>query len=169
MIIDIKSYMVSKKNIIQDEFKPDLKPLEMFQRGVFGGSYWRPIYSSVTKKYYVDDYKEFAWTQDLNTDLLNKPDYDPSINAYGVNCGLGLQDWETKNWIHAQDPRGWVQWYCRYHGGRRTQDDYRQIKRWKRIVRFKNMLKKNPSSRKIKQVLLHWAIDPLLLENESTV
>ena len=32
------------------DFKPNLSPKEIFQLGSFGGTYWRPIYSSVTKK-----------------------------------------------------------------------------------------------------------------------
>ena len=31
------------------DFTPNLTPKEMFQLGSFGGTYWRPIYSSVTK------------------------------------------------------------------------------------------------------------------------
>jgi hypothetical protein len=34
------------------EFKPNLSPKEMFRLGSFGGTYWRPIYSHVTKQHY---------------------------------------------------------------------------------------------------------------------
>ena len=33
-------------------FKPNLTPREIFFLGSFGGTYWRPIYSSITKKKY---------------------------------------------------------------------------------------------------------------------
>lgn len=34
--------------------------MQVLQRGSFGGTYFRPIYSSVTKKHYKDDvWKEF--------------------------------------------------------------------------------------------------------------
>ena len=32
------------------EFKPNLTPRQIFKMGSFGGTYFRPIYSSVTKK-----------------------------------------------------------------------------------------------------------------------
>ena len=149
-----------KQTELDSTFKPSLSPEEMFKLGVFGGGYWRPINSKVTNLYYKDDYKEFEWTKNIPLKLLTSVDYDPKINAYGVKCGTDLEFWESKNWIHEQDPRGWVQWYCRYYEGRRTKDDARQIKRWKRIERFKRMLKVHPHSKKLKQVLLHWAIDP---------
>ena len=41
------------------------------------------------------------------------------------------------------DPCGWFQWYYRYWKGRRSNDDKRQINKWKKIVsRFSGILKK---------------------------
>ena len=34
------------------DFRPNLTPREIFSLGSFGGTYWRPIYSSITKKKY---------------------------------------------------------------------------------------------------------------------
>ena len=34
------------------EFTPNLTPKEIFELGSFGGTYWRPIYSSITGKNY---------------------------------------------------------------------------------------------------------------------
>ena len=49
----------------------------------------------------------------------------------------------NKGWIKDIDPYGWFQWYCRYHLGRRSSDDSRQINRWLGIVnRFKGILVK---------------------------
>jgi len=31
-------------------FTPNLRPQEIFEMGSFGGTYWRPIYSSILKK-----------------------------------------------------------------------------------------------------------------------
>ena len=38
------------------EFRPNLTPKEIFELGSFGGTYWRPIYSSVTNKNYKNRY-----------------------------------------------------------------------------------------------------------------
>ena len=49
--------MIPKKNyrgelVFKDfpDFKPNLTPRQIFTLGSFGGTYWRPIYSSITKK-----------------------------------------------------------------------------------------------------------------------
>jgi len=139
-----------------NRFSPDYTPRQMFSLGVFGGSYFRPIFSSIVNLEISKDYCEFAWTQQMPLHYLCSPSYDSSINHFGVSCGSTLEIWESKDWITAYDPRGWVQWYCRYHQGRRTKDDNRQILRWLGVKsRFGQ--RKNPSN-KIKQVLLHWAI-----------
>ena len=57
-----------------------------------------------------------------------------------------------------------VSWYFRYWLGRRSDDDQRQIGRWKRTVsRFKGILvvliKNGKDSLKITQILLHWGYE----------
>ena len=159
------------------EFKPNLSPQQVLKMGSFGGTYFRPIYSSVTKKHYKseDVIKEYpkSWFKGIDIDtMVISPDYEKSINKYKVKCGTELEDWEDKGWIVEQDPYGWFQWYCRFYQGRRTDDDKRQIKRWMGVAgpnsRFKkrliNMIKNQGSdvndytiSPVIRQVLQHWA------------
>ena len=158
------------------EFKPNLSPQQVLKMGSFGGTYFRPIYSSVTKKHYKseDVIKEYpkSWFKDINIEkMIISPKYDKNINKYKVKCGSDLEDWEDKGWIIKQDPYGWFQWYCRFYRGRRTDDDERQIKRWMGIAgpngRFKkrliNMIKNEGAdiddytiSPVIRQVLQHW-------------
>ena len=47
---------------------------------------------------------------------------------YHYHCGF----WENKGWINKIDPYGWFHWYFMYWLGRRSQDDKRQINRWKK-------------------------------------
>ena len=48
---------------------------------------------------------------------------------------------ENKGWINEIDPYGQFQWYFRYWSGRRSEDDERQINRWKGTVsRFRGKL-----------------------------
>jgi hypothetical protein len=158
------------------EFKPNLSPHQILKMGAFGGTYFRPIYSSVTKKHYKseDVIKEYpkSWFKDIDIEkMVISPKYDKKVNKYGVKCGSELEDWEKSGWMHEQDPYGWFQWYCRFYMGRRTDDDERQIKRWLALAgpkgRFKNrlinMIKNkdakydDPSiSPVIRQTLLHW-------------
>jgi hypothetical protein len=148
------------------DFRPNLTPYEIFKMGSFGGTYWRPIYSTVTKKHYKNADLEYDW-KDIPRSKLIKPwnDYDKNINKYKVKVGTTLESWEHSHWIHPQDPYGWVQWYCRFYDGRRTKDDERQIKRWVQTagpnsrfrLRLINIIKAKKDSPAIRQTLQHWA------------
>ena len=98
-------------------------------------------------------------------------EYDKAINKYNVRVGTTLEYWQEKGWINSQDPYGWVEWYCHFYNGRRSDDDERQVSRWKGIAsengRFRkrliNMIKDKKAkyddiqiSPKIRQTLLHW-------------
>lgn len=50
------------------EFTPNLTPKEVLQAGSFGGTYFRKIYSGVTKETYRDQWKEFPsdWFEGLD-------------------------------------------------------------------------------------------------------
>jgi len=160
------------------EFTPNLTPEQMFSLGVFGGFYFRRIHSGVTGEDYVDQWKEFKWARNMvakdpsAVKLLASPTASAKLNKCGVLAGSSLADWEAAGWIVAQDPYGWVQWYCRFYEGRRSEDDARQIKRWLKYTgprgRFKNQLVNklkaaglpynDPSiSPVIRQGLLQWA------------
>jgi hypothetical protein len=70
-----------------------------------------------------------------------------------------LPAWKP-DWIHPQDPLGWLQWYERYSGGRRSEDDQRQIKRWLSFrARHGGPFAKNPTPRRA-YALRNWAINP---------
>ena len=155
------------------EFQPNLTPSDIFKLGSFGGTYWRPIYSSITKKKYENEHHDFPseWWKDLSEDYLSSSKCNVKLNKYGVKSGTSLEFWEKKEWIVEQDPYGWVQWYCRFYNGRRNKDDKRQIKRWNAFAgergRFRKwlvtqILNKNKEwddytvSPVIRQGLQHW-------------
>lgn len=156
-------------------FRPNLTPREMFQLGSFGGTYWRPIRSSVTKKNHKNPHKKYpkSWWKGIPEENLSSPDCDIKRNKYGVRVGTSLDFWEGKGWIKESHPYGWVQWYCDFYMGERCEDDERQVKRWEalagprgRFMRFlvTQILKKGDKtdwnndeiSPKIRQVLQHW-------------
>lgn len=157
------------------EFTPNLSPEQIFRRGSFGGTYFRPITSRIFTKpvKYKDSHLELpsGWFTELPDSWLTSQKYDRKINRYNVKVGTDLEYWENKRWIRKQDPYGWVQWYCRFYLGRRTDDDERQIKRWFGVAgpkgRFKNQLLRRlvedrktedtgVVSPKISQTLQHW-------------
>jgi DNA-directed RNA polymerase beta subunit len=109
-----------------------------------------------------------------NEDFI--PDYSPEDiqDAYNAIYGhygprLASMDKWPEEWIKSDvDPMGWLQWYEQYKSGRRTEDDERQIKRWKSFkARHGSQFKKNPTPRRA-FALRNWAIDPLkLIEDEE--
>ncbi|XP_035638532.1 uncharacterized protein zgc:113208 isoform X1 [Oncorhynchus keta] len=156
------------------QFQPNMSPKEVLQAGSFGGTYFRPIYSSVTKHNCKDEWKELPedWLKGLNipTQVVSST-YRDSVNTYKVKCGGSLEMWESSGWIVTQDPYGWFQWYCRFYHGRRTKDDERQIGRWAKCAGVKgrwrnNLITKvvrsgcgfdNPTiSPVVRQTLQHW-------------
>lgn len=132
------------------EFRPDYTPKQLFQQGTLDGMYFRPIYSNITNKNYKDDYKEFEFLKGIPIKKLNNGSWDPTINKYKTHASLPLSYWEEHNWIHPQDPRGQLQWYCRFYTGRRTYDDKRQIARALRVLlRFGQKKKKHQELNKL--------------------
>ncbi len=160
------------------EFTPNLTPYDIFSQGAFGGSYWRTIDSPSAKGRCSLFWSEIPALLEMvqqypqSRVLLDSQFGDKNRNKYKVDSGTSLEDWEASGWIVAQDPYGWVQWYCRFYYGRRSPDDARQIKRWQQFAgpkgRFRrnliNKIKKqgaawddNSISPVIRQGLHHWA------------
>lgn len=138
------------KNFAAD-FKPDLTPAQMLKLGVFGGHYFEGEQDEYPKKWFKD-----AALSDV---------HNPDVNYFGVDASQSREEWERKGWMRDQDPRGWFQWYCRYYLGRRSEDDERQIKRWKNITRHIGQIKAHcqPGDELCRQgqrqAVLHWAYD----------
>jgi hypothetical protein len=134
-------------------FQPQLTPREMLRLGVFGG------------KYMTDCRREFPKSWFAGAKLSPKG-RDRALNFFGVDASQPLSVWRKKGWLHPDDPRGWLQWYCRYYVGRRMpEEDARQIRRWKAIRRHLAQIKQNCAPGDLtcrprqRQALLHWAYD----------
>ena len=111
---------------------------------------------------------------------MNNPEFIPDFkpediqDAYNAIYGhygprLASMDKWPAEWIKSDvDPMGWLQWFEQYKAGRRSEDDERQIKRWKSFkARHGSQFKKNPTPRRA-FALRNWAIDPLkLIEDEE--
>ena len=141
------------------EFQPELSPAEMLELGVFGG------------RYLTDCTEEFpkSWFANAKLYVGESPFGDPKLNYFQIIASQPRKIWLEKGWIHPQDPRGWFQWYCRYFMGRRSEDDLRQIKRWKAMKRHAAQVKGNchfgdlQCRPKQRQALLQWAYDSINL------
>lgn len=149
------SYFITEevgKNF-RDDFKPDLTPKQMLQLGVFGGLY------------FTDKPKEYPREWFIKAKLSPDGKQHKELNYFNVKASQPMAVWIKNGWIHPQDPRGWFEWYCRYYMGRRSDDDDRQIKRWRAIRRHKTQIQNNCAVGDIlcrprqRQALLHWAYD----------
>lgn len=147
------SYVVTARpGAKQDGFRPALTPRQMLRLGVFEGLYLNSA---------QDEYPT-SWFVGARLSLV--PDVE--CNAFSAKSRLPLSAWQEQGWINPQDPRGWFEWYCRFYQGRRTEDDARQIKRWRAFVRHSAQVMKHgggdvsvrPAQR---QALLQWSHDPL--------
>ena len=153
------------------DFSPNKTPIEIIKEGAFGGTYFRDIYSGINEKWYKNSWKEFDQLKNIDAKFYASDYYDKNLNKYKVKTGTSLRFWENKGSINEIDPYGWFQWYFRYWLGRRSEDDERQINRWKKIVsgfrgKLVNMIKDAASkfddysiSPRIRQILLHWCYE----------
>lgn len=158
-------------------FRPNLRPKQVIRAGAFGGTYFRPILSGITGKYYKDKWKEFPkkWFDGLDIDkYVTSIVIRQSVNKYNVKMGGNLDMWESSGWITEIDPYGWFQWYCRFYLGRRSSDDARQINRWLKTCgpkgRFRISLMRAIIEEKgkyndyeikpvVRQGIMHWAYE----------
>ena len=153
------------------DFGANKTPTDVIKEVAFGGTYFRDIYSGVNGKWCKKLWKEFDQLKNVDQNFYCLDYYDTSVNKYGVKCRTLLRFWENKGWINEIDPYGWFQWHFGYWLGRRTEDDEKQINRWKKIVsRFRSklvkMIKHADSkfddysvSPKTRQMLLHWGYE----------
>ena len=139
------------------DFRPTLSPREIFLRGAFGGTYWRPIWSAVTRRNYANAHLEFPASWWRGCGVIDSPVYDRTINQFSVRAGTSLEYWESRGWITRWDPYGWIQWYCRFFRGRRCPDDARQVDRWLRLAGARGRFRNGRTPKK-RQTLLHWAV-----------
>jgi hypothetical protein len=147
--------VTAKKGETDNLFKPDLTPLSMFRIGVFGGVY-------------TDGWEEdipLEWT--MMSVISRKMFYSSgvplaNVNFYGVISEQDINVWKEKGWLRDQDPKGWFQWYIRYHLGRRTDDDKRQKSRWMMFKRHVYQINLNPGQNRLKQrqACIQWAYNP---------
>lgn len=142
------------------EFYPHLTPDEMLRRGVFGGAYFR---DSTERD--LDNLPPEV----LHFVHVNSMPFDKNRNFYKAKAGETFAQWDANGWIFPEDPLGWFHWYCRYHNGRRHERDEHQIRRfnnykgrWGRFARTQ-MLTKGDASAVVKQGLLQWALDPMII------
>lgn len=133
------------------EFTPFYTPQQMLEMGVFEGRYLNSCRAEYPVSWFID------------AQLRDVP--DERANYFKLKSRMPTSWWQEKGLINDQDPRGWFEWYCRFWMGRRTDDDTRQIKRWRQIARHSGQVKKGGNGDSTKharqrQTLLQWSWNP---------
>ena len=105
------------------DFNPNKTPIEIIKEGAFGGTYFRDIYSNISKKQYKNSWKEFIHLKNIYAKFYASDYYDINVNKQGVKCGTSLRIWENKSQINKIDPYGWFQCFFRHWLGRRSKDE----------------------------------------------
>ena len=90
-------------------FQPQKKSNEVTRKGVFGGTYFRDIYSDINGKRYKNSWKEFEQLKNIDAKFYASDYYDKSFNKQKVKTGRSLRFWENKGWINKIDR--WFQWF----------------------------------------------------------
>ena len=78
------------------DFSPNKTPTEIIKEGSFGVTYFRDIYSNVTRKWHKKSWKEFNQLKNIDQKYYCSDYYDLSVNKYNVKCGASLRFWENK-------------------------------------------------------------------------
>jgi len=165
------SYILSEdpgKNF-DEKFNPMVTPAKMLKMGVFEGKYLNDCYNELPIEWYNDAKNRLSIVA------------NPKLNAFGIKSRLSLGEWRRRKWIadDSQDVRGWFQWYYRYWLGRRSDEDKKQIARWRSFTRHNGQIvasinRMKPSERPItreqkrnhrpkqRQALLQWAYNPYI-------
>ena len=69
------------------DFGANITPTEVIEKGAFGETYFRNIYSSVNNKWFKNSWKEFDELKNIDQKYYCSNYYDVSVNKYGVKCG----------------------------------------------------------------------------------
>ena len=78
------------------DFSPNKKPVEIIEKGAFGSTYFRDIYSGINGKWYRKFWEEFDQLKDICQRYYCSNYYDLSVNKYSVKCGTSLRFCENK-------------------------------------------------------------------------
>lgn len=134
-----------------------------FKKWLRKGKKARPVADEQTVKMASSEVEGFD--PDLDADAMQEA-YDAIYG--GIKPRLASMSAWPDEWMPpGSDSLGWINWYQNYLAGTRSEDDARQIKRWKAFkARHGAQFQKNPTPRRA-FALRYWAIDPLKLLPEE--
>ena len=66
------------------KFNPNKTMIKVIREAVFGGTYFRDIYSGINGKWYKNSWKQFAQLKNIDIKFYASDYYDVNANKYGV-------------------------------------------------------------------------------------
>ena len=87
--------------------------VEVIKKEVFGGTYFRDIFSDINGKWYKNSWKEFEESRNIHQNYYCSNYYNVSVNKYYVKCRTSLRFWENNGCINFIDLCGRFNWYMR--------------------------------------------------------
>lgn len=131
-----------------DRFAPDLSPEQVVDA-------WQELDFDMHAAM-----KSAGFAPDLAPDDMRES-YNSIYGKHGPQLA-SMRRW-PEHWLDDQDTQGWLEWYSNYADGRRSDQDERQIKRWKAFKqRHGAQFVRKPTPRRA-YALRNWGIDPLKL------
>ncbi len=108
--------------------------------------------------------KQADFAPDISPDEMSES-YDSIYHHRGPRLA-SMKEW-PKHWRDDQDTQGWLEWYRNWSDGRRSEQDAKQIARWKSFkARHGAQFIAKPSPRRA-FALKNWAIDPIKMLPED--
>ena len=69
------------------DFRPNKIPIKVIRENVFGGTYFRDIYSGINGKWYKKSWEEFDQLKNIDAKYYASDYYDENVNKYIVKIG----------------------------------------------------------------------------------
>ena len=87
----LNNSVLEDNGVLRMDFGANKTPIEVIREDAFGSTYFRDIYSGVTRKWYKQSGKKLHHLKIIDQNYNCSDYYDVSVNKYGVKCGTSFK------------------------------------------------------------------------------